>query len=333
MNHNKDKSNVILNATLPPSIIGIKGSNGIGKSTLASIISGALRQVKGEIIINGETDPKIRRQKVSFVSDVSVLRNDMSVARAIREYVYVMGGDFAKISSLEKEFEVGDSFSKRIIFLSTGLKKTAQIICTLSRETTVYIFDEPTNGLDEKRVTILENQILDLRRRDKVIILISHNPDFLKRLSDKIYALDDNGLRELDNVEESMEQGISRTKSRSGIEVELLGFSKDMSEQILGIGGVEDIEYNPSTNMNEDKIRQSLKDSGVDTAGLPIKVVSLPDDEAQALLEKLGGVKLDFPSSLREGKLLLYGDNLDMGVIFSKLEALGCKSKGFKPLQ
>lgn len=93
---------------------------------------------------------------------------------------------YSFIESLPKKLEtiIGEKNSN----LSGGEKQKLSILRVLYKNPPVIILDEPTSALDEESIRCLQvylNQI----KRDKIIILISHNSEFIS-ISDEIVDLD-----------------------------------------------------------------------------------------------------------------------------------------------
>ena len=184
-------------------IYSIIGKNGIGKSTLVDLIIGFYnREYEGEIYYDDlsldqidvyktrkmcfgicEQEPVLLadtvRYNVSMDSEDSIdLKRLFYIAKKINLYSF--------IESLPKKLEtiIGEKNSN----LSGGEKQKLSIMRTFYKNSPVIILDEPTSALDEESIRCLQvylNQI----KRDKIIILISHNSDFIS-ISDEIVDLD-----------------------------------------------------------------------------------------------------------------------------------------------
>ena len=184
-------------------IYSIIGKNGIGKSTLVDLIIGFYnREYAGEICYDAlsldqidiyktrkmcfgicEQEPVLLADTVRYnVSMDSEDRIDLKrlfyIAKKINLYSF--------IESLPKKLEtiIGEKNSN----LSGGEKQKLSILRVLYKNPPVIILDEPTSALDEESIRCLQvylNQI----KRDKIIILISHNSDFIS-ISDEIVDLD-----------------------------------------------------------------------------------------------------------------------------------------------
>jgi ABC-type branched-subunit amino acid transport system ATPase component len=84
--------------------------------------------------------------------------------------------------------------------LSYGQRKLVEIARVLAMEHSgtgdieIFLFDEPFAGLFPEMIKIVREVLLDLRNRGKAVVLIEHNMDLIRNLSDKIFVLDSGQL-------------------------------------------------------------------------------------------------------------------------------------------
>ena len=116
-------------------IIGILGPNGTGKTTLIKIITGILRQSKGEIKIDGKTPGVYTKSIVSYLPDRNFLYPWMNIKDAIAFYK-----DFYKDFDEKKAYELLDfmklNSKSKISSLSTGMTEKLNLALVLSRSST-----------------------------------------------------------------------------------------------------------------------------------------------------------------------------------------------------
>jgi len=74
--------------------------------------------------------------------------------------------------------------------LSKGQLKMYQLKCDIKDDKKVYIFDEPTNYLDKEHKKIVRNMIDNLRDKNKIVIVITHDKDFVDSKNDNILYLE-----------------------------------------------------------------------------------------------------------------------------------------------
>lgn len=137
-------------------VVGILGPNGSGKTTLIKILTGLLRQSKGEVKIDGHNIGVYTKTIVSYLPDRNFLYKWMSVEDACKFYK-----DFYSDFD-EKRFEELLDFMKleksmKIDTLSKGMHEKLNLSLVLSRDAKLYVLDEPIAGVDP----VARDQILD----------------------------------------------------------------------------------------------------------------------------------------------------------------------------
>lgn len=182
----------------------ICGENGAGKSTLMKILSGAITDYDGQLILGGEpvrfTGPREAEDRgVSIMYQELNLVPELTAAANIflgREPL--IGGWLLNERAMEREaagyFErLGAHFSPRakIKDLRIGDQQLVEIAKALSLDADLVIMDEPTSALAEAEVTRLFGVIRSLKEAGVTILYISHKMDEIFQLADRITVLRD----------------------------------------------------------------------------------------------------------------------------------------------
>ncbi|TDX49259.1 energy-coupling factor transporter ATPase [Orenia marismortui] len=187
--------------------IGLIGHTGSGKSTLVQTLNALIHPTKGEIIIDGQDITKIKnlkeiRKKVGLVfqypehqlfeeniaADVSfgpknLGLNEDEVDRRVKQALEWVNLDY-------EEFKDRSPFR-----LSGGQQRRVAIAGVLAMEPEILILDEPTAGLDPKARVELINEIVNLKDKfGLTIILISHRMEEIAQLADRILVLESGKL-------------------------------------------------------------------------------------------------------------------------------------------
>ena len=141
-------------------IVGILGPNGAGKTTLLRMMSKLMRPTSGTVSIQIKqmqvSDDIEAKRHIGYLSNNTKLYGRLS-ARELLQMLGVLYGlseqETAKRIEVISEILSMDSFlDNRIEKLSTGQTQRASIARCLVHDPEVYIFDEPTLGLDRKSV-------------------------------------------------------------------------------------------------------------------------------------------------------------------------------------
>jgi ABC-type multidrug transport system fused ATPase/permease subunit len=185
--------------------IGIKGSSGVGKSTLLNIICYLLHPTKGRVLVDNRdisTIYKNYQKKIGYVPQKIYLIDDSIINNIIlgindREFDYNLFKDVIKKANLEEFLDklelkentfVGEKGGK----LSGGQQQRIGIARALYKKPQIIIFDEATSALDHNT----ENEILDTIKNlkgENTIIIVSHKDSALASC-DRIFELKNNEI-------------------------------------------------------------------------------------------------------------------------------------------
>ena len=184
--------------------IAIIGQNGVGKTTLLRAILG-LGESTGNISILGEylknlDDYKKIYPQIGYLfqdSDDSFIAS--SVIDEVAFNLYNQNNDeelaYKKAMELLDDFGVSELKEKLPIKLSGGQKRIVALCACLVHSPKILFLDEPTNHLDKDMVAIA---LKKLKEYNGAMILIAHNVEFAKKIVDKFYKLEFDGLKEIE---------------------------------------------------------------------------------------------------------------------------------------
>jgi ABC-2 type transport system ATP-binding protein len=156
-----------------PSIYVVLGPNGAGKTTLFRTIGGILKPFTGQITLD-DIDlfhSKDARRRITYLSHLSALPEEMTVFNALKYYANMEGGDIDHVLDLLNLHDLKD---KKYSSLSQGQKKRVSIGKIFLRERDLYLLDEPTSNVDPKISQEIRDILLTLSK-DKFVLYSSHN--------------------------------------------------------------------------------------------------------------------------------------------------------------
>lgn len=180
----------------PQKSYGLVGHNGAGKTTLLKCITTLARPTRGTISVNGHDiikEPGAVRKDVSFLSASVNVDPFFSVRYLFKLYGKMYGLKEQTLSQRTQElfdyFELYQYCDRKVGELSTGMKQRAMLALSLLHDANLYIFDEPTNGLDILTSKKVISYLCKLRENGKTIIISSHIMSEIEKTCDEIIML------------------------------------------------------------------------------------------------------------------------------------------------
>lgn len=182
-------------------VITIIGSSGSGKSTLLRCLNLLERPDSGEVIFKGENilskNIKVSkfREHLGMVFQQFNLFNNMNVLQnctIAQEKVLGRKTDEAKEKAKHYLELVGmeEFINARPSQLSGGQKQRVAIARALAMEPNVILFDEPTSALDPEMVDEVLNTMNKLAELGFTMIVVTHEMEFARRVSDRVIFMD-----------------------------------------------------------------------------------------------------------------------------------------------
>lgn len=166
------------------SVHAILGPNGAGKTTTIKCILGLLRPQSGEIHVLGSSKPEKVISKISYVPEAKEFYEFLSPVKAVRFCEkFVEHFDPSKALQLIKEFKLPEN--AKIGTFSHGMKTQLYLSLALAQNAELFIFDEPTWGLDP----VVRNLVLEMIRDlagDRTVLYTSHILSEVEKIADKV---------------------------------------------------------------------------------------------------------------------------------------------------
>ena len=185
--------------------VSILGQSGCGKTTLLNIIGGLDRYTSGELYIDGRATSDFRdrdwdnyrNHSVGFIFQSYNLIPHQSVLSNVELALTLTGVPRAErrrraAEALEK-VGLADQLNKKPNEMSGGQMQRVAIARALVNDPEILLADEPTGALDsETSVQIME--LLKEISKDRLVIMVTHNPELAKQYSTRIIRLLDGNI-------------------------------------------------------------------------------------------------------------------------------------------
>jgi len=192
-------------------ITGIIGPNGSGKTTLINLLSGVLPFNDGFIVVGGvEKLNKVKPyevfsfgitrtfQNVRLFEQMPVLDNILVVLtkRNVASSLFEKHKGFhvKQAENILNKIGLSEKRNQLAANLSYGQRKLLEIGRALATGAEIYLLDEPFAGLFPQMTEIVSEIIKELKKEGKTIILIEHNMNLIRKMSDYVMVMDSGKL-------------------------------------------------------------------------------------------------------------------------------------------
>lgn len=200
-------------------VTGLLGHNGAGKTTAIRMILGLIRPNSGVIEFRGKPISYKDRRVIGYMPETNRLPQSLTPEEALRSHLNCYPGinvtkeliaDTLNKVGLEKHKK------KKIKELSKGLGRRIAWALATTHDPDFLILDEPMSGLDPLGRAEFSEWILELRRRNKAILLCMHELEMIDQLCDEVVMLA-RGRLVYSSHDEGLEDKVTWLLSASGI--------------------------------------------------------------------------------------------------------------------
>ncbi|MHC1598351.1 MAG: ABC transporter ATP-binding protein [Candidatus Methanofastidiosia archaeon] len=231
-------------------VLGVIGPNGSGKTTLLKCMRMAVRPQKGKILLDLEDVSKWRRQKIAQY--FGVVPQSSSITFPFNVLDVVMMGRMPHLSRFQREKKsdvdvvheamhltsIEHLYDRPISKLSGGEFQRVIIARALAQQPKILLLDEPTSQLDINHQFEIMKLIRELaRKKDMMVIIISHNLNHSLRYCDSLLLLNDGCVHSCGDAEKVLTT--KNIKEVYGVEAELNFNTKIDSYQVTLIDVVD----------------------------------------------------------------------------------------------
>lgn len=262
-------------------VYGFIGPNGAGKSTTLRILLGLLQKDGGEVILMGKDpwhDAVNLHHNLAYVPGEVNLWPNLTGGEVIDLLGRLRGGfKPERREELLKRFKLDPT--KKCGAYSTGNKQKLALIAALISDVELYIFDEPTIGLDPLMEIVFRQCVKELKKAGKTVLLSSHILAEVEALCDKVSIIREGKIIETGTFSEL------RHLTRTSITV-------DTIQPITGLDSMDGVH-----NLSIENVHAQFS---VDTE----KIGSIIQHIAQFGVQSL----LSTPPTLEELFIRYYGD-------------------------
>ncbi len=186
-------------------IVGLIGANGAGKSTTIKAIMGLLPRYQGDVKI-----PFREHGGYAYIPELPALYEELTLQEHLEIAAMASNMNMEvfkirtktllhKFSMFEQRYAYPGTFSK-------GMRQKLMILCAFLIEPSLYLIDEPFNGLDPRATRELLNSLVEEKKRGVGVLLSTHVLDVAERICDRFIVMDkgkiiaEGNLKELQSI-------------------------------------------------------------------------------------------------------------------------------------
>ncbi len=173
-------------------VYGLVCRNGSGKTMLLRAICGLIFPDSGKVIIDG----KQLHKDISFPESCGIIIENTDILpnfsafdnlKMLSEIKNTANDNMIK--SAIKSVGLDPDSKKKVKTFSLGMKQRLSIAQALFEDPDILLLDEPTNALDEDGVNDVRRILLEQKKKNKLIIIASHNKEDISLLSDTVISV------------------------------------------------------------------------------------------------------------------------------------------------
>lgn len=207
------------------------GVNGIGKSTLLKTLSGFLKRLDGDILVEGRHIDSIKEKelakRISVVLTEKVMVHNLSVRELIAMGRSPYNDFWGRISKADEQIvnrcmemvNICKLAERYVNDLSDGERQKVMIAKALAQDTPIILLDEPTAFLDfPSKVEIIQLLHKLTRQTNKTIFLSTHDLELALQSADKLWLMDKNSRIHIGTPEDlSLDGTLNHFFSKKGV--------------------------------------------------------------------------------------------------------------------
>ena len=185
--------------------MGLLGPNGSGKSTLIKTAAGLLVPSGGEILIDGKRPGTETKKQLSYLPERTYLSDWMRVNDML-SMLSDFYTDFDRNKALEMLSRLNIDPGMKIKTMSKGTKEKVQLILVMSRNSDLYLLDEPIGGVDPAARDYILDTIIGNYSENATVIISTHLIWDIEKVLDEVIFIGNGQLILHSSVEQIREE-------------------------------------------------------------------------------------------------------------------------------
>lgn len=174
-------------------LFALLGPNGAGKSTTIRMILDILKPDSGSIQVLGAPINEESKNRIGYLPEERGLYRSVSVIEMMTYLGQLKGMQAAEARkrgmAMLEQLELADYARKKVSELSKGMQQKVQFAVTVLHEPELIIVDEPFSGLDPVNTLVIQDLLLDARKRGAAIVMSTHQMYQVEELADRLLMI------------------------------------------------------------------------------------------------------------------------------------------------
>ena len=175
--------------------LGVLGANGSGKTTLLHLLATLIRPAagRGEVLGRelGRPECAAVRPAIALVGHLPAVYPQLSLAENLRFVARMTGRDERTADRALEAVGLGGAARRRAERCSQGMQRRVELARVLLTRPSLLLLDEIHAGLDRDAVGLVDDAVADVRVRGGACVLVSHEPDRLTGVVDRMVRIID----------------------------------------------------------------------------------------------------------------------------------------------
>ena len=166
------------------------GPNGSGKSTLVALIGGLLKPQVGSIEIDGVDIASLNSKGQAALRSIAPQRRSFTLAFTVQEVLNFLpkAARIKDSAAIIEKLNLNDLLSRKVTEVSIGQQERVSLALALTQSANYYLLDEPFSAQDSQSIEGIL-QIISELRKEKGVLVISHNQDAISQYFDREISL------------------------------------------------------------------------------------------------------------------------------------------------
>lgn len=230
-------------------VFGLLGPNGSGKTTTVNLLCGLLKPTSGKVFVQGvdvAANVAQVRAMLGVVPQETALYNDLTAQENLifhaRLYNMNPSERTARIAEVLNLVDLTSRQHDRVGTYSGGMQRRLALARALLTHPDVVVLDEPTLGVDVQSRAALWEQIRQIARSGRTVLLTTNYMEEAQSLADQLAILDHGCL-----IAHGTPAELQNQMGQTIVEIEA-DFSPSQHETIKTIPGVTDVKWNSEQN-------------------------------------------------------------------------------------